>query len=405
MYKMENFDIRTLVLILSTLNILAFFSYMYARLSILRMSGMTLWAGGHLALAVCFSCMLLDLESPHPSFMLCVVITVMATHAMWWGASRHFFNKKGLHPLLIMLPALIVMAFSVSARTFVALGWIEDGALFRTAYIMLFLTCAFYQFAIAKEFISYRSPRLITSIMVGCCFIVLGVLSIFKVITVPSSLPPIISSSMSYSIETFITVVFIQVTSMFGLMLISAERLQSRLNRLAQSDPLTGLLNRRGFDLRSEIAIKHHKQGKSICAIMVFDLDHFKLVNDSYGHATGDEVLIAFAKCLTENTRSTDIVGRFGGEEFVVLCVDINHDDAKNTAKRISEFMSSLSIQSKKEEFFSITVSTGLAMIEEEHPDLCRYLEAADIALYKAKATGRNKVVVAEYGGELSLAT
>lgn len=65
--------------------------------------------------------------------------------------------------------------------------------------------------------------------------------------------------------------------------------------------------------------------------------------------------------------------------------------------------MSSLSIQSKKEELFSITVSTGLAMIEEDHPDLSLYLEAADTALYKAKATGRNKVVVAEYGAESSL--
>lgn len=400
---MENFDIRTLVLILSTLNILAFFSYIYARFSILRMSGMTLWAGGHLALAVCFSCILLDLESPHPTLMLFVVIAVMATHAMWWSASRYFFNRKRLHPLVIMLPALIVVAFSVSARAFVALEWIEDGALFRTAYIMLFLTCAFYQFAIAKEFISYRSPRLITSVLVGCCFIVVAVLSIFKVITVPSSLPPLISSSMSYSIATFITVLFIQVTSMFGLMLISAERLKSRLNELAQSDPLTGLLNRRGFNLLSEIAIKRHKQGKNTCAIMAFDLDHFKLVNDTYGHATGDEVLIAFANCLTENTRSTDIVGRFGGEEFVVLCVDIDHVAAKNTAKRISEFMSSLTIQSKKEESFSITVSIGLAMIEEDHPDLCLYLEAADTALYKAKAMGRNKVVVAEYGAQPSL--
>lgn len=402
---MENFDIRTFVLILSTLNILAFFSYVYAHFSILRMSGMTLWAGGHLALAICFSCMLLDLESPHPSFILFVVIAVMATHAMWWSASRYFFNRKRLHPLLIMLPALIVVAFSVSSRALVALGWIEDGTLFQTAYIILFLSCAFYQFAIAKEFISYRSPRLITSVLVGCCFIVMAALSIFKVINVPSSHPPLISNSMSYSIATFMTIVFIQVTSMFGLMLISVERLQSRLNGLAQSDPLTGLLNRRGFNLLSEIAMKGHKQDKNICAIMAFDLDHFKLVNDTYGHATGDEVLIAFANCLKENTRSTDIVSRFGGEEFVVLCVGIDHVDANNTAKRIREFMSSLSIQSKKEEFFSITVSTGLAMIEEDKPDLNLYLEAADTALYKAKKTGRNKVVVAEYGAQPSLVT
>ncbi len=400
---MENFDIRTLVFILSILNMLGFFAYIFARFSILRMSGMTLWAGGHLALAVCFFCILLDIESPHPSFMLFVVISVMGTHAMWWSASRYFFNRKRLHPLLIILPALIVIVFSVSAKALVALEWIEDGALFLTAYIMLFLTCAFYQFAIAKEFISYRSPRLITSVSVGCGFAVVAVLSIFKVITALSILPPLISSSMTYSIETFITVIFIQVTSMFGLILISAERLQSRLNELAQSDPLTGLLNRRGFKLQSEIAIKSDRYGENICAIMAFDLERFKLVNDTYGHATGDDVLIAFANCLTENTRSTDIVARFGGEEFIVLCVDIDRTDAKNMAERINEFMSALTLQSNKGEDFCITVSIGLAMIEEEHPELSLYLKAADMALYNAKAMGRNKVVVAECGAQPSL--
>lgn len=386
-----------------TLNMLGFFAYIYARFSILRMSGMELWAGGHLALAVCFFCVLLNIESPQQPLLLLIVTAIMATHTMWWSASRDFFNKKRLHPLLIMLPALIVVAFSICARASVALKWIEDGALFRTGYIILFLTCAFYQFAIAKEFISYRSPRLITSVSVGCAFAMVAVLSIFKAIAVPSSLPPLIVSSTTYSIATFIVIAFIQVISMFGLMLISAERLQCRLNGLAQSDPLTGLLNRRGFKLQSEVAINKRRQGKSISAIMAFDLDHFKLVNDTYGHSTGDDVLIAFANCLTENTRSTDIVARFGGEEFIVLCVDVDHVDAKNTAKRISEFMAALTIQSSLGEYISVTVSVGLAMIEEDSPDLSLYLKTADTALYNAKGRGRNTVVLAEPSSQFSV--
>jgi diguanylate cyclase (GGDEF)-like protein len=327
----------------------------------------------------------------------------MATHAMWWGASRSFFKKERLHPLLIMLPALIVIVFSVCARASVALKLIEDGAVFRTGYILLFLSCAFYQLAIAKEFISYRSPRLITSVSVGCAFALVAVLSLFKVITVPESLPPLMISPTTYSMATFVMVAFIQVVSMFGLMLISAERLQFRLHELAQSDPLTGLLNRRGFKLQSEVAIKRRRQGDNICAIMAFDLDHFKLVNDTYGHATGDDVLIAFANCLTENTRATDIIARFGGEEFIVLCIDVDQADAKKTAKRISEFMAALTIQSKNEEDVSITVSIGMAMIEEDSPDINLYLDTADTALYNAKARGRNKVVVAEPSAQFSV--
>lgn len=393
---MEEFDIKTLVLILLTINMLGFLAYIYARFSILRMSGIELWAGGHLSLAVCFFCVLLYIESPQQPLLLIIITCIMATHAMWWSASRCFFKKERLHPLLILLPALIVIAFAIYARTSVALKLIEDGAVFRTGYIMLFLSCAFYQLAIAREFISYRSPRLITSVSVGCAFALVAVLSIFKVISVPESLSPLIVSSTTYSIATFIIVAFIQVISMFGLMLISAERLQYRLHGLAQSDPLTGLLNRRGFKLQSEVAIRRPRQGENICAIMAFDLDHFKLVNDTHGHATGDDVLIAFANCLTDNTRSTDIVARFGGEEFIILCIDVDHADAKKTAKRISEFMAARTIQSKRGVDVSITVSIGLAMIEEDSPDLNLYIDTADTALFNAKARGRNKVVLAE---------
>jgi diguanylate cyclase (GGDEF)-like protein len=382
---------------------LGFLAYIYARFSILRMSGIELWAGGHLALAICFFCILVNIDSPQQPLLLIIIISIMATHAMWWGASRSFFKKERLHPLLIMLPALIVIVFSICARASVALKLIEDGAIFRTGYIMLFLSCAFYQLAIAKEFISYRSPRLITSVSVGCAFALVAVLSLFKVITVPESLPPLIISPTTDSMATFVMVAFIQVVSMFGLMLISAERLQFRLHELAQSDPLTGLLNRRGFKLQSDVAIKRRRQGDNICAIMAFDLDHFKLVNDTYGHATGDDVLIAFANCLTENTRTTDIVARFGGEEFIVLCIDVDQADAKKTAKRISEFMAALTIQSKSEEDVSITVSIGIAMIEEDSPDLNLYLDTADTALYNAKARGRNKVVVAEPSAQFSV--
>tara|TARA_R110001583_G_scaffold59932_3_gene178338 strand:- start:29990 stop:31198 length:1209 start_codon:yes stop_codon:yes gene_type:complete len=400
---MEEFDIRTLVLILLTLNILGFLAYIYARFSILRMSGIELWAGGHLTLAVCFFCVLVHIQSPQQPLLLLIIISIMATHIMWWSASRSFFKKERLHPLLIMLPALIVIVFSICARASVALQLIEDGAVFRTGYIMLFLSCAFYQLAIAKEFISFRSPRLITSVSVGCAFALVAALSLFKAITVPESLPPLILSSTTYNMATFVIIAFIQVVSMFGLMLISAERMQFRLHELAQRDPLTGLLNRRGFKLQSEVAIKRRRKGDNICAIMAFDLDHFKLVNDTHGHATGDDVLIAFANCLTENTRATDIIARFGGEEFIVLCIDVDQADAKKTAKRISEFMAALTIQSKKEKDVCITVSIGLAMIEEDCPDLNLYLDTADTALYHAKARGRNKVVVAEPSAQFSI--
>tara|TARA_R110002167_G_scaffold54498_1_gene155271 strand:+ start:13550 stop:14758 length:1209 start_codon:yes stop_codon:yes gene_type:complete len=402
---MEVLDIKTLVFIFLTLNVLGFLAYIYMRFSILRIPGMGLWAGAHLSIALCFLFVLLYISSAEPRFLLLVIGFIMLTHVMWLSASRYFFNRDRLSPFFVFLPALIVILVAISSRAAVALQWIEDGALFRLNYTMIFTTCAFYQLAIAKEFISYRSPRLITSVSVGYAFALLAVLSILKTITVPNSLPPLVVSSSAYSITTFVMIAFIQVISMFGLVLISAERLQYKLNALAQSDPLTGLLNRRGFQLLSEQAFKRRRQGKNISMLMAFDLDHFKAINDTYGHATGDETLIAFANCLTENTRAEDIVSRVGGEEFVVLCLDVDRIDAENTAKRVSAFMAGLTMESKAGESFSITVSIGLVIIEEESPDLSCYLAAADDALYDAKAKGRNKVVMVDSSSNFSVVT
>lgn len=401
--SMEGFDLRILVLILLTLNMLGFLIYLYARFSTLRMAGMELWAGGHLALVVCFFGVLLNIESPNPPLLFLIVIFLLTTHTLWLSASRSFFHKERLDPLLVFLPAFMVVAFAVCAVTPLALNWIEEDTLFRTGYILLFITCAFYQLAIAKEFICYRSPRLFTSVFVGCTFAVVAVISILSAIIAPESLSSLRASSTTYPIATLTLVAFIQIIFMLGLMLISAERLQCRLNGLVQNDPLTGLLNRSGFMSQSEIAIMSRRKNDKICAIMAFDLNHFKLINETYGHSTGDDFLIAFTHCLTENTRATDILARFGGEDFIVLCVDVDHTSAKNTAKRISNSMAALTVQSSTGENLSITVSVGMAMIDDDRPDLNLYLETANKALYDAKASGRNKIVMAEHSSHFSV--
>ena len=136
--SMEGFDLRILVLILLTLNMLGFLIYLYARFSTLRMAGMELWAGGHLALVVCFFGVLLNIESPNPPLLFLIVIFLLTTHTLWLSASRSFFHKERLDPLLVFLPAFMVVAFAVCAVTPLALNWIEEDTLFRTGYILLF---------------------------------------------------------------------------------------------------------------------------------------------------------------------------------------------------------------------------------------------------------------------------
>jgi len=127
-------------------------------------------------------------------------------------------------------------------------------------------------------------------------------------------------------------------------------------------------------------------------AAIVMDIDHFKRVNDQHNHAIGDQVLRSFAKCVQENTRELDVVGRIGGEEFVILLPGSNQKSAQRTAARLQELIANnVTITSAGE--IKITVSQGVAILDESMQDLNDLVQAADRALYRAKESGRNRIV------------
>ena len=162
------------------------------------------------------------------------------------------------------------------------------------------------------------------------------------------------------------------------------------LSRAATSDPLTALLNRRG--LESAFAAIGSDVGPACVAL--FDLDHFKRVNDQYGHAVGDEVLKAFAQVLSATVRDSDVVARFGGEEFAVLLVGADMQQAYTICDRVRYLLSQTTIFTRQGTTISVTVSAGLALLP---PDslIEDTLRQADEALYKAKAAGRDRLEIA----------
>lgn len=168
--------------------------------------------------------------------------------------------------------------------------------------------------------------------------------------------------------------------------------LENRLRELATTDGLTGLNNRRHFmDLtRNEIMrCRRHKASMSVAAI---DCDHFKKVNDTYGHATGDFVLKEFARLVREQLREIDIVGRLGGEEFAIALVNTDLEGARIVSQRICDRIAEHLIVHGGHQFH-FTVSIGLAEIDASEEDISNLLKRADRALYHAKDTGRNRVV------------
>lgn len=170
------------------------------------------------------------------------------------------------------------------------------------------------------------------------------------------------------------------------------KKMEEELRQLATTDPLTGASNRRHF---IELAIKELKRScryGSQMAVIMLDIDHFKKINDNYGHSIGDEALKRLVDCCHQELRTTDIFGRFGGEEFAAILVKTDPEATFNACNRLVKAIAKLKIRTPKKSV-SITVSLGFTMRAADDISIDSLLKRADDALYKAKNSGRNQVV------------
>lgn len=172
--------------------------------------------------------------------------------------------------------------------------------------------------------------------------------------------------------------------------LIEAE---SKMAHLAMYDELTGVINRRGFFLEAEKALSRMKRTGSSCMVLMLDIDHFKNINDHYGHGIGDLVLKVFSGTIGKCLRESDLLGRIGGEEFAVILPDTTMADGMKIAERIRSSIEAEKI-SEQEKDISITVSIGsAAFICQTDSAIHAMLKLADEHLYEAKNSGRNRIV------------
>ena len=165
------------------------------------------------------------------------------------------------------------------------------------------------------------------------------------------------------------------------------------LRRLATRDELTGLLNRRELDRILEDEQERALRFGHPLAVLMIDVDHFKAVNDSHGHPAGDAVLREIARRLTAQVRKVDRVGRYGGEEFVIVLVQTDRTAALELAERIRGAVARDAILATKTLALNITMSIGVAVLPEDGKSASALIAAADKALYAAKGGGRNRVV------------
>jgi diguanylate cyclase (GGDEF)-like protein len=301
--------------------------------------------------------------------------------AMVWNAARVFHGK----------------ATSVPGLVLGAIVWIASGMLLDPAAQALRLTIGAGLIVIYATFtaaelwqerrrtLHKRWPALIVPAMHGF------------VLMLPILLGNVLREADGAFATAWVTIFSIElvlyaVGTVFVIFMLVSERVVSAHKRAATTDPLTGVYNRRGFaEACSRVIEREAREGRPV-SVMIFDIDHFKSINDRFGHPAGDEILKLFAAVVVNNLRLTDLAGRIGGEEFAAL-LPCPLEEAIVAAERVREVFATSGVvcdDGPVETTVSIGVAGGPSGTELEV-----LLAAADTALYKAKRSGRNRVEAA----------
>lgn len=172
---------------------------------------------------------------------------------------------------------------------------------------------------------------------------------------------------------------------------LNLEQVNEKLARISQMDGLTNLFNRSHWERCFQLEYKRWIRSQNTSCLVMLDIDHFKNINDTYGHIVGDEVIRDLALSVNKGVRETDVTGRYGGEEFAILLVDTSIDNALVFAERLRKDISDKVINYNGHKI-KYTVSIGIAEVSSDMKTYESWIEAADSALYKSKEQGRNQV-------------
>ncbi|WP_344923240.1 GGDEF domain-containing protein [Streptosporangium oxazolinicum] len=175
------------------------------------------------------------------------------------------------------------------------------------------------------------------------------------------------------------------------VVLLQRSLLHAQLQAAARTDLKTGLLNAAAWQREADTEIVRARRTGETLALLIVDIDHFKRVNDTYGHLIGDQVLVGVADTIRSQLRDYDVVGRFGGEEFVVLLPRADVTEARRVAERLRSRVGRMAVPAD-DNMITVTISVGVAIMSVHGDDLIELLAAADLALYRAKELGRDQI-------------
>ena len=294
-----------------------------------------------------------------------------------------FLQTRSKFPRIFSLITFICITLFVIQSTLILLEMQAESITFAVTFVIFFSVST-----LSLALLSLRSgKREVKFFLIASIATLLG-----SSVTAMTSLGIIPYSALTFravEIGIAIDVILLSIALAEKFRLLQQDKL--RAEKLSRIDPLTKLYNRRAFNEVATTIWHNAERYQQNLSIMVLDIDHFKVINDQYGHGTGDQALQSIAKALKEVVRDGDLLARWGGEEFTILLPETNLIQALTLAERLREIIAKLHIIADGTEL-KFTVSIGVAQKENEMSSIENLFNQADIFMYQAKQAGRNQV-------------
>ena len=238
-----------------------------------------------------------------------------------------------------------------------------------------------------------KNVRFISVVIIIIAFLVSVIIILFFVRNVILPLQAIEKGAVQFGQGDFSRRIEITARNELGKLAVTFNSMADKLEDIATRDGLTNLLNKKAILQILESELTRARRHETTLSLMMLDLDYFKKINDTYGHQAGDAVLVTASGLIEKYVRGIDFVGRYGGEEIIIVLPDTSETESVEIAERIRRCLASTPIAVSESKFVNVTVSIGIAMFPNDGIDQEDLLKNADLAMYQAKGAGRNQVV------------
>jgi diguanylate cyclase (GGDEF)-like protein len=379
----SSLDIKTLMTIVGISRVLEMSMMVFLYVLVKQYRGIKSFTVGRIISTIAYALVFSEIARTSPIIGIGSCLLVVGNSICCLGMSRFTGQNIKLKYLVIYNSIFIAI------QTFLILY--NDNFIYKSVFTTIFqgiLTFGQFYFLFRNQISGFaESSRFAMTVYFGMTCILIA--RMVGLIRNPS--PNFFSPSEVNALSLILVHVYTSlVTLSFSMMVF--QRLYYDLRLTAETDELTGLLNRRAMMRLLKQEMSHYVQDRRTFGLLLIDIDHFKGINDCYGHDGGDTVLVHLAQILRTKARANDFASRWGGEEFLILLPNITIDEAFNVAERLRSYVEHNPTASG----IKITISSGVAITSHEDDSVESLITAADHALYAAKRSGRNQVQMSQ---------